>query len=369
VSPDSASRNPTSRDQSLCPARLDPVFVPRIWGAPSLAPLFPDAKPGELPIGEVWLTGDASRFADGPFAGQTLADAWHAMPPAWSGTQLDTRAAFPILAKFLFPAEKLSVQVHPDDEYARAHEAAAGGVGKTEMWFCVDAKPGAAVCVGLRPGVTQESFRRAIADNSVETLLVRYPVSKGEGIFVPARTAHTIGPGLVLCEIQQNSDVTYRVYDYNRRQPDGKTRPLHIEKALEVIAFDNQRGGILHPARVPAHGDEIAHFIACKYFAVEKWEFSVPLKLRTEPEHFDLWIVISGRGKFTWKSEVMADNQSAEYSPGQAWFVPATMSEYQFEPAAQTIMLHVYVPDLDRYAAQLAGYGITPGRIAQVVRR
>lgn len=369
MTPDSAPQKPASHNLSLCPARLEPVFVPRIWGAPSLAPLFPDVKPGELPIGEVWLTGDAARFGGGPFAGQTLADAWRAMPPAWAGTGLDTRGAFPLLVKFLFPAEKLSVQVHPDDEYARAYESAGGSTGKTEMWYCVDAKPGAAVSVGLRPGVTQETFRRAITDNTVEACLKRYPVAKGEGVFVPARTAHTIGPRLVLCEIQQNSDVTYRVYDFDRRLPDGTTRPLHIEKALDVIEFGHQRGGILHPVRVPAHGGEIAHFIACKYFAVEKWDFNIPLKLRTEPEHFDLWIIIGGRGNFTWKSQYADGRDSAEYSPGQTWFVPAAMSQYGIEAAAPTTMLHVYVPDLDRYASQLAGYGIDPGRIVQVVRR
>jgi mannose-6-phosphate isomerase len=352
----------------LCPARLEPAFVPRIWGAPSLAPLFPNAKSADLPIGEVWLTGDAARFADGPFAGQTLADAWRAMPPAWSGTQLDTHAAFPILAKFLFPGEKLSVQVHPDDDYARAYEPTAGR-GKTEMWFCVDAQPGAAVSVGLRPGVTRDSFRRAIAENSVENCLVRYPVSKGEAIYVPALTVHTIGPGLVLCEIQQNSDVTYRVYDYGRRLPDGTTRPLHVDKALEVIAFGDKRAGILHPARVPAHGGEIAHFIACKYFAVEKWEFAAAMELRTEPEHFDLWLVISGRGKFSWKSKTGGNPHASDFSPGQAWFVPAAMSQYAIEAVAPTTMLHVYVPDLDRYDAQLTAYGIAPGRVAQVVRR
>lgn len=350
---------------ALRPARIEPIFVPRLWGAPSLAPLFPAApklqksKAGDLPIGEVWLTGDECRFADGPFAGQALSDAWHSMPASWAGTQIDTDAPFPLLAKFLFPAQKLSVQVHPSDAYARQNEAAAGGKGKTEIWYAVAAQPGAEVFVGLKSGVNSEKFRRAIDDGSVEDCLNRVPVAAGDAIFVPAGTAHTIGPGLVLCEIQENSDLTYRVYDYGRRNPDDSTRELHVEKAMAVLNFAQQRGGKVRPARAAAHGGEIAHYIACKYFAVEKWEFAAPIDLRTEPEHFELWIVVAGRGKVTWPGNGVSAAGSADFSPGQAWFVPASQTKWRIEPAGPTTMLHAYVPDLQRYAAQLAESGIS----------
>jgi mannose-6-phosphate isomerase len=363
---------------ALCPSRLEPIFVPRIWGAKSLAPLFPEKSllgenRSSEPIGEAWLTGNECRFADGPLAGYKLNDVWRDMPPEWAGTNFQSdataRCRFPLLAKFLFPADKLSVQVHPPDEYAQKHEAAYGGVGKSEIWYAVAAKPESEVFVGLKPGVTRQVFRRAIDEGEIENCLNRVPVAAGDAIFVPAGTAHTIGPGAVLCEIQQNSDLTYRVYDYNRRQKDGTARLLHVNKAMDVLNFDRQRGGKVEGARASAHGAEISHFIANKYFALEKWQFAKPIDLRTEPEHFELWIVIAGHGRITWGAKSGADHGESEYHPGEAWFVPAAQTAWRIEPAARTTMLHTYVPDLGRYSAQLNALGISDDAVAQVVRR
>jgi mannose-6-phosphate isomerase len=357
----------------LRPSRLEPIFVPRIWGARSLAPLFPEKNKLPEPIGEVWLTGNECRFSEGPFAGYKINDVWHDMPLEWAGTHFPlnspARAAFPLLVKFLFPADKLSVQVHPHDEYAQKHEATAGGVGKTEIWYAIAAQPDSEVFVGLKPGVTRQVFRRAIDEGTVENCLSRISVSGGDAIFVPAGTAHTIGPGSVLCEIQQNSDLTYRVYDYDRRQPDGTLRTLHVNKAMDVLNFDRQRGGKVEPALARAHGGEISHFIACRNFALEKWQFAAPIDLRTEPEHFELWIVINGRGRMTWGAISASDRGESEYHPGEVWFVPAALASWRIEPAARTTMLHTYVPDLGRYAAQLNSLGISEDAIAQVVRR
>lgn len=358
----------------LRPARLEPIFVPRIWGAKSLVPLFAEKNKLSEPIGEVWLTGNECRFAEGPFAGYKLNDVWRDMPQEWAGTHFQSdakaRADFPLLVKFLFPADKLSVQVHPHDEYAQKHEAASGGVGKTEIWYAVAAKPESEVFVGLKPGVTRQVFRRAIDEGNVENCLNRVPVAVGDAVFVPAGTAHTIGAGSVLCEIQQNSDITYRVHDYNRRQKDGTPRPLHVNKAMDVLNFDRQRGGIVKGARASAHGAEITHFIANKYFALEKWQFANPVDLRTETEHFELWMVVAGHGRIAWGAKAGNSNHGeSEYHPGEAWFVPAAQASWRIEPAARTTMLHIYVPDLARYAAQLGALGISEDDIAQVVRR
>jgi mannose-6-phosphate isomerase len=362
----------------LRPSRLEPIFVPRIWGAKSLAPLFseksiPEKNKLSEPIGEVWLTGNDCRFAEGPFAGYKLNDVWRDMPQEWAGTNFqfagDARAAFPLLVKFLFPADKLSIQVHPHDEYAQKHEAASGGVGKTEIWYAIAAKPESEVFVGLKPGVTRQVFRRAIDEGNVENCLNRVPVAAGDAIFVPAGTAHTIGAGSVLCEIQQNSDITYRVYDYNRRQKDGTMRPLHVNKAMDVLNFDHQCGGKVEGARASAHGAEISHFVANKYFALEKWQFAKPVDLRTEPQHFELWIVIAGHGRITWGAKSGNANGESEYHPGEAWFVPAAQSTWRIEPAARTTMLHTFVPDPARYAVQLGALGISDEDVAQIVRR
>src|SRR5580658_2501139 len=135
------------------------------------------------------MTAAECRFASGPFAGQKLGDVWRTLPPAWTGTKIAASAgAFPLLVKFIFAEEKLSVQVHPDDAYAQKHEAAAGGRGKTEMWYTVSARPGAEVLAGLKAGVTRESFVRAIADGTAEDALLQVPMSAGDAIFIPAGT-------------------------------------------------------------------------------------------------------------------------------------------------------------------------------------
>jgi mannose-6-phosphate isomerase len=362
-----------TKDFPLRPSRLEPIFVPRIWGARTLAPLFPEKTKLSEPIGEVWLTGDDCRFAEGPFAERTIHEAWHEMPVEWAGTHFNAddsaRAAFPLLVKFLFPADKLSVQVHPHDEYAQKHEAASGGVGKTEIWYTVAAQSDSEVFGGLKPGITRQAFRRAIDEGTVENCLTRIPITAGDAIFVPAGTAHTIGAGPVLCEIQQNSDLTYRVYDYDRRQKDGTSRPLHVNKAMDVLNFERQRGGKVQPARVPAHGGEVSYFIACRYFALEKWQFAAPIDLHTESEHFELWIVIAGRGRINWGAKSGSGHGESEYHPGEAWFVPAGLASWRIVPAARTAMLRTYVPDLASYAAQLDAIGISAESVAQVVRR
>src|ERR1700733_34866 len=287
----------------LCPARLEPIFSPRPWGSRSLAPFFPEQSGLAEPLGEAWMTGSECRFANGPFAGKKLGEAWPKMPTEWAGTRADPSAAFPVLVKFIFPEEKLSVQVHPDDDYAARHEQAAGVRGKTEMWYALRARPGAEVFVGLKPSVTREAFRSAIAGGSAEDCLERVPVRSGDAIFVPAGTAHTIGPGLVLCEIQQHSDLTYRVYDYNRRDAEGRTRPLHIEKALAVMRFGKQEGGKIKPVRIERAGLKRTYLAACRYFATEKWEFSSLVPAETGRGRFELLIFIEGHGTIRWGSD------------------------------------------------------------------
>ncbi|MGH9816377.1 MAG: type I phosphomannose isomerase catalytic subunit [Candidatus Acidiferrales bacterium] len=345
------------------PCRLEPQFVPRVWGAHSLAPLYPDKTNLAEPIGEVWLTGNDCTFADGPCAGLRLADAWRAMPPEWAGTRLDTSKPFPLLVKFLFPEDILSIQVHPDDEYARTHEAHTGWTGKTEMWYAVAARPGAQVLVGLKPDVTPDSFRRAIADGSAESCLTRIPATAGDTVFVPAGTVHTIGPGLVLCEIQQNSDLTYRVFDYHRPGLDGKPRPLHIEKALTVTRFGKQLGGKLPGLRLIGQGCTQTFHVVCPYFATESWELSTSMEPDTTRENFQLLVLLDGQGTLQWESE------QTDYAGAQVWLIPAAL-EYRIAPSSPTSLLRTYLPDVQRVARQLESRGAGgAARLGFVFRR
>ncbi len=270
------------------------------------------------------------------------------MPPEWIGTQVRAEGPFPLLVKFLFSEAKLSIQVHPDDEYARRHEAAAGGQGKTEMWYVIAARSGAEVMVGLKPEVTLDSFRRAIVDGGVEGCLERIPVRAGDVIFVPAGTAHTIGAGLVLCEIQEHSDITYRVFDYNRLTAEGKPRPLHIEQALAVINFGEQSGGKLEPVRITRGAVMETYFIACRYFATEKWEFAERVAAVTRPEHFDLLILLAGSGRIEF------GDAAADYAPAQVWLLPAGLGTYRIAPQSSTALLRTYVPDVNDFVRRLA---------------
>jgi mannose-6-phosphate isomerase len=340
------------------PCRIEPQFVERIWGARSLAPLFPARSHLPQPIGEVWLSGNDCLVADGPLAGRRLADAWRDMPVSWAGTAMDTRGPFPLLAKFLFPSQWLSVQVHPGDEFAREHEGASGGLGKTEMWHAIHASPGASVLAGLKAGVGAEEFRCRIGDGTVEECLERIPVSVGDNIFIPAGTVHTIGPGLVLCEIQENSDLTYRVFDYHRVQSDGTARALHVEKALAVTRFGEQVGGKTQAVQRERSGRTVTLCAACKYFATERWDMTGYVHRATTPDRFELLIFLTGAGRLEVPEQPMR-----HYAAGQLWFLPARLGAYQLAPTEATALLRTFVPDLDAVERSLAASGSIPPRL------
>jgi mannose-6-phosphate isomerase len=345
----------------LAPLRIEPVFVTRIWGARALAPLFPEKSNLREPIGEVWLTSVDCRVASGSFAGKTLGAAWTEMPPDWRGEQLAATPDFPLLIKFLFPDEKLSIQVHPDDAYAAVHENAAGGRGKTEMWHAISAFAGAQVLVGLKPGVDKEEFFDAVTQNTLESLFEAFPVNTGDTFFVPAGTPHTIGPKMVLCEIQQYSDITYRVYDYGRVDAHGKPRELHIEKALEVTRFGKPAGGKVTPLFLPANGATKSLLAACRYFAAERWECSTKCTILVDPERFELVVFLEGAGSLAWP------DSAARYHRGECWLVPASQGRVDVLPESPTTFIRTFVPDLSVLRTELHREGISAGAPAQVI--
>ncbi len=343
------------------PARLAPVFVPRIWGARNLSPLFPERSHETEPIGEAWLTGDACEFSTGEFSGRTLGEVWPTLPEEWTGSGLRGLPRIPLLVKFIFPEDKLSVQVHPDDAYAEQNESAAGGVGKTEMWYVVSAREGAAVRVGLNPGVTRETFQRAVVDGTAEDCLGTVPVRAGDAVFVPAGTAHTICPGMALCEIQQHSDITYRVFDYNRVGADGKPRALHIRQALDVMSFGEQSGGLCDPVRITRGAVTETLYAACRHFATERWEFRERIAAVTSPEHFDLLIFLEGNGRIEFSDGTLP------FGPAQVWLLPAALGGYQLAPDSATMLLRAYVPDLNGFVQRLSDERIAEAEWSRVV--
>ena len=225
--------------ETLYPFTFRPIFKERIWGGRTLERLYGKHIPNGVPIGESWeisdRSGDASVIANGPLAGKDLRWLMEHHERALLGSAKSANGRFPLLIKILDAQEKLSLQVHPP-----AHKAAElKGEPKTEAWYIADAAPGAELYVGLKPGVTRGEFERKIKTGEVAECFHRVPVTAGDTMFLPSGRVHAIGAGLVIFEIQQNSDTTYRVFDWNRVGTDGKPRELHVAESLASIDFDD----------------------------------------------------------------------------------------------------------------------------------
>src|SRR4051812_46873735 len=249
----------------LYPFLLRPEFHERPWGARDLAPIY-DKKADAAPIGEAWLTGDDCRIDNGAHAGMTLGEASQKFGVALTG-DAPQRGRFPLLIKFLFPREKLSVQVHPDDEMARR---VGEPCGKTECWYVLASEPGAKVGLGLKQGTTREALQRAIAEKRAEHLLNWIDVRAGEMIYVDAGTVHAIGPGSTLVETQQNSDTTYRLYDY------GRPRELHVEQGLAAMKPHTHAGKVMSMNVEPGQVNLVSSpcFVVDKFRVADGWRYA-----------------------------------------------------------------------------------------------
>jgi mannose-6-phosphate isomerase len=217
----------------IAPFRIDPNFTARVWGFRDLRPWYDRVAEGE-PIGEVWLTGDDCLIATGPHAGKKLAALFKSHGSALLGADAQSSDS-PLLIKVIFAKEKLSVQVHPDDKMAQKYGQPRG---KTECWYALAAEPGAQVAAGVKPETTLAQIREEIQAGTLESSLNALPIAAGDMVFVDAGTVHAIWPGSILLETQQNSDVTYRMFDY------GRPRELHIEKSLEATKLETRAGKV-----------------------------------------------------------------------------------------------------------------------------
>ncbi len=337
--------------------------MPRIWGARSLAPIYPGKTDLPEPVGEAWLTGPLSEIPAGPLKG-SLSEAWRNMPPEWRGTDMLSPLDFhdfPLLVKFLFPTDQLSIQVHPRDAYARQNESPHAR-GKTEMWHVVSAQPGANLLLGLVPDADQRQFVDCLENRSLENLFRRWPVNAGDTFYVPAGTAHTIGAGMIICEVQQNSDLTYRLYDFDRVDASGNRRELHIEKGLAVLDFEDRTGGKIAPVILPSSDEaKKSLMVACPYFATERWDVSDAHHTKSDPSRFELLIVLGGSGDIQWHGGTRA------YRVGECWFIPARLGQFSVLPKEGTSLLRTYVPNLSQLKAHLGRNGVAESAIANIV--
>ena len=223
------------RATALYPLKLKPGLHVKVWGGSRLETHLNKTLPTDEPYGESWEMHDTSMVANGVLAGKSLRDLTSACGAALIGSGNDPQAGFPLLAKFIDADQWLSIQVHPNDEQALALEGEPRG--KTEAWIVAHAEDGARLVAGLRPGASRDDVAMAIRDNRLEDYVRYAGVGEGDVLYIPANTVHALGPGLLIYEIQQSSDTTYRLYDWGRLGLDGKPRQLHIDKGLQVADF------------------------------------------------------------------------------------------------------------------------------------
>ncbi len=265
------------------PLTFRPLYMERVWGGRRLAEKFGRTIPDGAPIGESWELVDRedtqSVVENGPLAGKTLHELWTKMREPVFGRVADS-PRFPLLAKILDARETLSVQVHPPASMATE----LNGEPKTEMWFLLDSEPDAELFAGFRRGTTRAKFEQALAEGHAADLLHRLPVQAGDAIFIPSGRCHAIGAGCFIVEMQQNSDTTYRVFDWNRVGLDGKPRPLHVRESLLSIDFTDHE-----PSLAQREGESV---VKCEYFKVEHWDLE---RARTDTsEGCAIFTVLSG---------------------------------------------------------------------------
>lgn len=299
--------------------KLAPAFKDYLWGGTKLRDVY--GKPCDFDkVAESWElsthSAGESKITGGRFDGMTLGEYLNSVGEgrAVCGTNCEKFEFFPVLIKFIDAKDPLSIQVHPSDEYALKVE---GEYGKTEMWYVMDCEPGAFLYFGVNREITKEEFRRRIENNTVLEVLNRVDVHPGDVFFIESGTIHAIGAGILICEIQQNSNCTYRVYDYDRRGADGKPRELHVEKALAVSRFTPSDTADKQGKSEQVPGGTVKKLASCKYFTTEKLDISGEMELEVTKESFVSLIVLKGQAKLS------GPENTVEATAGESIFVPA----------------------------------------------
>jgi mannose-6-phosphate isomerase len=325
----------------MYPLKFEPIYKEKIWGGTALAKQFSRELPGDS-IGESWELAahqeGSSIVANGKYAGKKLMEVVEAEGVDLLGS--NARPAdyekFPLLIKFLDANDKLSVQVHPDDNYAAKH--ADGELGKTEMWYVIDAEEDAQLVYGVEPEVSKEEFAQAIEDGTLQDKLREINVQRGDVLYIPSGTVHAIKEGIVLAEIQQNSDTTYRVYDWDRVGKDGKPRQLHIESALEVIKFGEEPRGKVAGLEMEDNGARANMLVSCPYFTVETLDIDDTYKGKTRGERFYILMGLKG------KSKLIYGEGELDLKAGETVLIPANLGKYQLQGDAKVIQTYIKAP-------------------------
>jgi mannose-6-phosphate isomerase len=327
------------------PLRFEPFLRPMVWGSRELEKQLGKRLPNGGPYGESWEISDhpihRSVVADGPYAGLSLRVLMQEQSGRLLGTTAEQYTAFPWLFKFLDACDQLSVQVHPDEKSVA--KLWPGEQSKTEAWVVIAAHPGSRIYAGLKPGINEFRLREALKTSSVVDCLHGFEPRPGDCVFLPAGTVHAVGGGVLIAEIQQTSDATFRLYDWDRRDRHGNTRQLHVEEAMASIHWDQ---GPVHPVRcdgfpggkepVPPVRRYRQKLVSCPYFHVEYIRASEPFVIGGD-NRLEVMAILNGSGQFTSAAE---DRTKA----GDVWLLPAALPRLWCRPEGTIHALHCILP-------------------------
>jgi mannose-6-phosphate isomerase len=326
---------------SLYPLRFEPIYQYRLWGGRRLADLFSAPLPGDGPIGEAWVLSDRddhpSQVANGPLKGRALSEVMEHFREPLMGKLAPCFSRFPLLLKFLDAREMLSVQVHPDD--AQPDLIPAGESGKTEAWVVIEASSGSCIYAGLKPGTTANDLRQSLVNGTIVDLLVNIIPMPGDAVFIPAGTVHTLGGGTVVFEVQQNSDVTFRLYDWDH--VDAKTsklRPLQIDQALASIDFAQSTEGLVLPFVETTAPVVRERLFDCDQFLLWRLRGESPFTVGAEDVPSVL-VCIEGQGELEYAGVPYAVGK------GEVWLLPAVAGECAFRPDGTVTLLEIAPPN------------------------
>jgi mannose-6-phosphate isomerase len=326
--------------QALYPLRFDPIYQYRLWGGRRLADLLSAPLPGDGPVGEAWVLSDRedhpSRVADGPLKGRTIDQLMHDFPKQLMGELAGCFRRFPLLLKFLDVHKMLSVQVHPGDD--RTDMLPPGETGKTEAWVVLEAGPASRIYAGLKPGTTAADLRNSLSDDTLPDHLVRVSPRIGDAVFTPAGTVHSLGGDVMVFEIQENSDVTFRLYDWRHIDPKtGQPRPLQVEQAMASICYGKSAAGLATPiieATTPICREQIFND---KHFLLWRLRGPSPFSVGT-PDAPRVLVCVQGGG------HLQHDGETYTVAKGEVWLLPAVIGVCVVRPIEPITLFEIAIP-------------------------
>ena len=323
--------------EQLGPLHLKPILKRIRWGGTRLESVLRKTTGGYQDVAESWEVvdhaDDQSVIINGPSAGSTLKEMVMDRNHDLFGDR--SFQQFPLLIKFLDANDRLSLQVHPNDQQAKTYDPTENG--KTEAWIILDSTPESRVWLGLKEGVDREMHSNAIRENRIEEVVHSIVPQPGDCFFVPAGTVHAIGEGILLAEVQQSSDLTFRLHDWGRLGSDGKPRPIHVDQSLDCT--DYQRGPLnaVSPKVLSSNGRLIEQLVECPYFVIERHKTSQPSKIQTDG-HFRIVMMIEGNGQY------QSGEQTAPLAKGETILIPASSPEVLFTPSGNAVWLEISTP-------------------------